>query len=61
MIPAPIGVLLALLARELAGNCPILTSASQSGAVKRSEFTIPAAPKNTAPGRGKKTPRKDGK
>lgn len=54
MIPAPIGVLLSLLARALAGRCPILTSVSQLGAVKRSEVTILAAIKLTAPSRGKK-------
>lgn len=43
MIPAPIGVLLSLLASAPAGRCPILTSASQPGAVKSSEVTIPAA------------------
>lgn len=61
MIPAPIGALLSLLARAHAGRCPILTSASQSGAVKRSEVTIPTELKHTAPSRGKITPKKDEK
>ena len=38
-----IEVLLSLLAGALAGRCHILTSASQSGAVNRSEVTIPVA------------------
>lgn len=38
MIPAAAGVISSMLAR-LAGRCPILTSASQSGAVRRSEVT----------------------
>lgn len=59
MITGPTGVLLSMLARALAGRCPILTSASQLGTVKRSEVTKPAAVKHTALSRGKKIPRKD--
>ena len=59
MIPAPIGGLLSLLAGALAGRCPILTSASQLGTVERSEVTIAAAVKHTAPNGGKKTQKID--
>lgn len=61
MIPPAIGVLLSLLARVLAGRCPILTSASQSGAAKRSEVKISAAVQHTAQSRERKTHKKDEK
>lgn len=62
MIPAPIGELLSLLAGALAGRCPILTSASQSGAVSMSEvITIQAEVNQTALRRVKKTPKADEK
>ena len=48
-----------MLAGALAGRCPILTSASQLGTVERSEVTIAAAVKHTAPNGGKKTQKID--
>ncbi len=45
MISVPMVVLLSLLTGALAVRCPILTSVSQLGAVRRSGVTIPAAVK----------------
>lgn len=46
---------------RLQGDAPALTPAAQSGAVRRSEVTAPAAGKHTAPSRGEKSQRRDRK
>lgn len=60
MISVPMTVLLSLLTGALAVRCPILTSVSQLGAVRRSGVTIPAAVKALSMKENTRTRKKKG-